>query len=382
MANFYAQYPASAAGSNASVGPNNTPAPSSSTQVGGVGPDGNLHPVVTDNQGHLVVDSTTQGGATAANQVLEIAQLTGIHSDTTSLDGKTVHVDTGNVTVVASALPTGASTLAAQTTGNASLASIDTKLTSPLAVTGPLTNAQLRATPVPVDGSGSTQPVSGTVTVTQATGTNLHAVIDSSALPSGAATSANQATEIASLASIDSKLTSPLAVTGPLTDTQLRASAVPVSLASTTVTGNVTVVQPTGTNLHTVVDSSALPTGAATASNQATEIASLASIDSKLTSPLVVQGSKSTTSSITSVSGSASSVSLLASNANRKGAAFYNDSSAILYLKLGATASTTSYTVQLVAGAYYEIPFITPYTGAIDGIWASAAGAVRITELT
>ena len=43
--------------------------------------------------------------------------------------------------------------------------------------------------------------------------------------------------------------------TGGLTDTQLRASAVPVSLTSTTVTGNVTVVQPTGTNLHTVVDS-------------------------------------------------------------------------------------------------------------------------------
>ncbi len=43
--------------------------------------------------------------------------------------------------------------------------------------------------------------------------------------------------------------------TGGLTDTQLRASAVPVSLTSTTVTGNVTVVQGTGTNLHTVVDS-------------------------------------------------------------------------------------------------------------------------------
>ena len=36
----------------------------------------------------------------------------------------------------------------------------------------------------------------------------------------------------ASLASIDGKLTSPLAVTGPLTDTELRAAAVPVSLAS------------------------------------------------------------------------------------------------------------------------------------------------------
>lgn len=42
------------------------------------------------------------------------------------------------------------------------------------------------------------------------------------------------------LASIDTKLTSPITVTGPLTDTQLRASAVPVSLTSTTITGTVT----------------------------------------------------------------------------------------------------------------------------------------------
>ena len=42
------------------------------------------------------------------------------------------------------------------------------------------------------------------------------------------ATSANQVTANASLASIDAKLTSPVTVTGPLTNTQLRASEVPV----------------------------------------------------------------------------------------------------------------------------------------------------------
>lgn len=55
-------------------------------------------------------------------------------------------------------------------------------------------------------------------------------------------------------------------VTGPLTDTQLRATAVPVSLSgvghviidtgsTTAVTGTVTVAQGTGTNLHAVLDS-------------------------------------------------------------------------------------------------------------------------------
>ncbi len=95
------------------------------------------------------------------------------------------------IAVTSSALPTGASTSAAQTTGNASLASIDGKIVAvdtgavviasgTVAVTGPLTDAQLRAVAV---------PVSGTVAVT------------------GSATAANQATEIASLASIDGKIT-------------------------------------------------------------------------------------------------------------------------------------------------------------------------------
>jgi hypothetical protein len=137
--------------------------------------------------------------------------------------------------------------------------------------TGGLTNAELRASPV---------PVSGTVSVT------------------GVATAANQATEIAALASIlsavdgiEALLAPPLsvtgtvaiagsvAVTGPLTDTQLRAtpvpvsgtvstggltntelraSAVPVSLTSTTITGTVAV---SATALP-------LPAGAATSALQ------------------------------------------------------------------------------------------------------------------
>ncbi len=98
------------------------------------------------------------------------------------------------------------------------------------------------------------------------------------------------------------------------------------------------------------------------------------------TTAWLVKQVRSTTPAQTSVAGSASSVSLLASNASRLGATIFNDSSAILYLKLGTTASTTSYTAQLASNAYYEVPF--NYTGAIDGIWASATGNARITELT
>lgn len=91
------------------------------------------------------------------------------------------------------------------------------------------------------------------------------------------------------------------------------------------------------------------------------------------------------TSAITTVAASASSVSLLASNVNRKGATIVNDSSAVVYIKCGTTASTTSYTSTLAgAGAApfssYEVPF--GYTGAIDAIWASGTGNARITEFS
>lgn len=95
---------------------------------------------------------------------------------------------------------------------------------------------------------------------------------------------------------------------------------------------------------------------------------------------LWVRDKTSTTSALSNVAASATSVTVLALNANRRGGTIYNDSSAILYLKLGATASSTSYTVKMYADDYYEIPFF--YTGVIDGIWASATGSARVTEVT
>lgn len=221
-----------------------------------------------------------------------------------------------DVDVISSVLPTGASTSANQSTEIASLASIDAKLTNPLPVSGPLTDAQLRATPVPIsgtvtanlgtidgvateatlleveedldqftfsatrlltDGSGVIQPVSGSVTVSGTVTANLGTI-------DGAATAANQTTANTSLASIDSKLTSPVTVTGTVTANLGTIDGVATSALQTTGntslasidskltnplpisgtvtanagTGNFTVVQPTGTNLHAVIDSGAI----------------------------------------------------------------------------------------------------------------------------
>lgn len=87
------------------------------------------------------------------------------------------------------------------------------------------------------------------------------------------------------------------------------------------------------------------------------------------------------TATLSNVNDTASSTTLLSSNASRKGAMIQNDSTEILYVKFGTTASATDYTVKMAAGDYYEVPF--GYTGRIDGIWANnASGAARVTEIT
>lgn len=89
---------------------------------------------------------------------------------------------------------------------------------------------------------------------------------------------------------------------------------------------------------------------------------------------------QSPTATLSNVASSATNVTVLAANTARLGATVFNDSTAILYLKMGATASTTSFTVKVTAGSYYEVPF--GYSGVLDGIWDVATGNARVTELT
>lgn len=83
----------------------------------------------------------------------------------------------------------------------------------------------------------------------------------------------------------------------------------------------------------------------------------------------------------TSVTSSATAVSLLANNfANRKGATIYNESTSVLYVKFGSGATTASYALQMAPNTYYEVPF--GYGGAMTGIWVTANGFARVTEFT
>lgn len=112
-----------------------------------------------------------------------------------------------------------------------------------------------------------------------------------------------------------------------------------------------------------------------------TVISFLKGILTQLQTALTVVIGVSATGTQTSVASNVASVTLLALNASRKGATITNDGANNLYVRVGAgAASTVNYTVKLIAGAYYEVPF--HYTGAITGIWDVATGSARVSEYT
>lgn len=183
---------------------------------------------------------------------------------------------------------------AAQETGG-HLASIDSKITNPLPVSGTVTAAVTGS--VSVTNFPATQPVSAVALPLPTGAAQEHVTAASPSavrltdgaafyksttpadtqpvsaaslpLPAGASTAGNQTTANTSLASIDTKLTNPL----------------PVSAASLP-----------------------LPAGASTSALQTTGNTSLASIDTKLTNPLPISGSVNALSGIISTSGSITTV--------------------------------------------------------------------------
>ena len=135
---------------------------------------------------------------------------------------------------------------------------------------------------------------------------------------------------------------------------------------------NATVVQSTAANLNATV------TGSGTAGSPAAGVVTVQGAASM--TALVTTEKRSSTSSVTSVAASVTSVNLLAANANRIAALITNDGNSVLFVKLGATASNSSYTYRLTANSQATID--GQWTGTIDGIWTAASGNARITELT
>jgi hypothetical protein len=98
------------------------------------------------------------------------------------------------------------------------------------------------------------------------------------------------------------------------------------------------------------------------------------------TNPIVVSTGGSTATVVTEVASSITNVTLKAANTLRTGLTIFNASTAILYVKLGATATSADYTLQMAPSSYYEVP--SGYSGRIDGIWVAANGFAYVTEIS
>lgn len=335
---------------------NNTALPSNSAALLVAGSDGsNTRYIALDSSGRTILVGAGSAG-TPAGGVLSIQGVAGGQSLPVS---GTVTATSAADGTVGSATPSSAN-LAGATDGTNIQAlkvfDLDTGagvdyglgISIRLPASGGSVAGGTATNPLRMDPTGTTtQPVSGTVTVTQGTASSLLASVGGLGIAGSAVVG------------------SPVRIGGSdgtntrdiLTDTSGRSIIVGAGASGSAVVGNpVLMAGSDGTNARTL------------------------KTDTSGNLQVATTPTKSSTSSVTSVASSATNVTILASNANRLAATVYNDSNQSLYLKLGATASTSSFTVKISASGYYEIP--GNYTGQIDGLWAGANGSARVTELT
>jgi len=214
-----------------------------------------------------------------------------------------------------------------------------------------------------VDGSAVTQPVSGTVTANQ--GGSWTVTANQGTSP--------WVTSVSGTVAV-TQSTSPWIVAGGGT-------------AGTPASGVVTIQGIAGMT-HLSDDGYAFATTAAPSYTNSTwnplsvDLAgNLRTVATQGTTPWVVVTNKAATSSVTSVAQAVTNTVLLAANATRQFASIYNFSGQKMFIKLGTTASTSSYSIKLMPNSYWEVP--VDYTGEIDAVWSGAGGnGALVTELT
>jgi len=95
----------------------------------------------------------------------------------------------------------------------------------------------------------------------------------------------------------------------------------------------------------------------------------------------VVIITSSVTPTVTTVPLSLTGVALKAANTSRRGLAIYNQTTQVLYVAMGTTASLTAFTLIMDISGYYEAPY--GYNGAYWGLHpAAGTGLVYVTEVT
>ncbi len=195
-----------------------------SSLPGGLATDAGLLSIYTrlaNGEAHVVVDSGTLAVTGTFWQATQPVSIAGTVTTTALTDTQ----------LRASAVPVSLSTLPALVAGTAVIGHII--VDSGSITTGGLTDAQLRATALPVSGTfwQATQPVSGTFW--QATQPVSGTFWQATQPVSGTVAFSNTTIAVTgTFWQATQPVSGTVTATGPLTDTQLRASAVPVSLAT------------------------------------------------------------------------------------------------------------------------------------------------------
>jgi hypothetical protein len=261
--------------------------------------------------------------------------------------------------------------------------------------------AQQSANGLFVDGSGVVQPISAT-SLPLPTGAATQATLAGLRTDFNAVDFATEATLSAIKLDLDEIAldTDNLDVALSTRASESTLAAIKIDADKFTFAATRLLVDGSGVTQPVSATSLPLPTGAATSANQtngsqktkvvgdsgnpitSTTVGPKEALDVNVTNTGTVPVSSS---NVTSVVGSLSSTMLLAANSDRKMAMVVNESSdnaANLYLKFGTTASTSSYTILIPPGGYYEFP-VPIWPGQVDGIWSTSASATaRLTELT
>jgi len=307
-------------------------------------------------------------------------------------------------------LPGGAATEARQTTGNMSLASIDSKLPAlasgrmPVDIGTSIEVSNDSGNPLPISGDVS---ISGTATPLPVSGTFWQAIQPVSAaalpLPNGAATSAKQA----ALGTAGTPSADVLTVQGASGGTALSVApnitrgggAIDANTARVTLSTDspgVTALANIDADLGAPTDSpAATPTATAGIGalirlglqNAATALTNwdtlIARIPALVGNRVPVNAAfTALTPTVASVASSATSVLLLAANSNRRALWITNDSTSVLRLSFSNPATQANSSVLFQPSQFLILDPLMIGTGAIYGIWASANGTAQVTEWT
>lgn len=90
---------------------------------------------------------------------------------------------------------------------------------------------------------------------------------------------------------------------------------------------------------------------------------------------------RNSTTTYSSVNASTNVQTLVVENGSRVGLMIFNASTANLYLRIDADASTSDYFVKLPSNALYEMPR-NYFTDKVTGIWDAVDGSAKITEIS